>query len=122
MSQRLSKTTEWRRKNIEKSRLQRKKLNLKKYGLTLEQHQKIYDQQRGCCALCGIHERELDRALHIDHCHQTGKVRGLLCFDCNTGLGKFCDDPELLFAAVKYIDSNGFYVPEISDKDFKEEA
>jgi hypothetical protein len=56
--------------------------------------------QRGRCAIC---RRTSKRELHIDHCHKTGKVRGLLCSACNPALGAFKDDPKLLMAAVRYL-------------------
>lgn len=50
------------------------------------------------CAICGKETK-----LHIDHCHRTNFVRGMLCFRCNTALGKFCDDPKLLERAADYL-------------------
>ena len=72
------------------------------YGITPEEYDQILDGQNGCCALClSPHGKE---RLHIDHYHVTGVVRGLLCQACNTGLGKFKEDPDLLRRAIKYLD------------------
>lgn len=77
-----------------------------KYGLDLDTIQKIYEAQNGCCAIC---KRELlygaDKCdtPHIDHNHKTGTVRGLLCLQCNTGLGMFDDSIALLDQAKSYL-------------------
>lgn len=84
--------------------------NLKNlYGLTLGEHEKILASQGGVCKVC--HKLELRRhkdggavALHVDHDHETGAVRGLLCHKCNIGLGSFDDNPERLRAAADYIE------------------
>jgi protein-arginine kinase activator protein McsA len=82
-----------------------------KYGLTADLYQKMFAEQNGVCAICGESETHTYRSkevgyLAIDHDHVTGKVRQLLCFNCNTGLGRFNDDPELLKAAIKYLQSH----------------
>lgn len=69
------------------------------YGLSHDEYQNILDRQGGVCAICS----EPDRKLVIDHDHQTGTVRGLLCADCNIGLGRFRDTPAYLQAAVAYL-------------------
>jgi len=71
-----------------------------KYGLTPEHYEEMLERQGGGCAICG--KPPGDTALHVDHCHETGRVRGLLCFSCNAGLGQFKHDPELLEAALTY--------------------
>ena len=82
---------------------------LKRYGLTLESYTGLLESQGGVCAICGsplkIRNTQTDRTLntHIDHCHTTGKVRGLLCGGCNLGLGHFQDSPERLAAAIAYL-------------------
>ena len=57
---------------------------LKKFGIDMEKYQAMFLSQNGKCALCG---KESSRTLHVDHCHKTGKVRGLLCGPCNLALG-----------------------------------
>jgi hypothetical protein len=71
------------------------------YGLLPEQYEALVDRQDGLCAIC--RKPPGKRALHIDHNHETGAIRGLLCFECNSGLGKFGDDPELLRVALRYL-------------------
>jgi hypothetical protein len=77
------------------------------YGLTVEQHQRLYDGQNGVCAICGQPETRVIggkiAALTVDHNHHTGQVRGLLCSRCNLGLGMFCENIEFLKKAVAYL-------------------
>lgn len=61
----------------------------KAYGISLVDYKKLLSQQKEKCAICSKHQSEFDYPLHVDHNHQTGKVRGLLCSGCNTGLGHF---------------------------------
>ena len=76
------------------------------YGLTLAELQTLIEQQEHVCALCGSTGRGYTRGikLHVDHCHRTGRGRGLLCGDCNTALGRFRDDPDRLRAAAAYLE------------------
>ena len=74
------------------------------YGITLEQYYELLQQQNNCCAICGTDKpSERTKYFAVDHCHATGKVRGLLCTKCNRGLGLFNDVPERLQAAVNYL-------------------
>lgn len=72
------------------------------YGISTGDYQHMLDEQEGKCAICGVSNTEL----HVDHDHDTGDVRALLCFSCNSGLGMFKDDPELLRKAAVYIIDN----------------
>ena len=63
-----------------------------RYGITQEDYNKMFDDQQGCCKACGKHQSELKRTLDVDHCHETNKVRGLLCNRCNLILGLCNDD------------------------------
>ena len=73
-----------------------------KYKLTVEDYQKLLCDQSYVCALC--HKPwSSKKNFDVDHCHKTGKVRGLLCQKCNKGLGHFYDDPELLLMAIDYL-------------------
>lgn len=74
----------------------------KKFGISQKEYNKLLKEQNNVCVLCGRSE-ELDRNFAIDHCHNSGKIRGLLCFKCNTGLGSFGDSIELLLKAVEYL-------------------
>lgn len=74
----------------------------KKFGLTIEQWDALYEEQGGRCTLCG-NGRGNYHELSVDHDHDTGKIRGLLCGPCNMGIGQLRDDPELLERAAMYI-------------------
>ena len=75
------------------------------YGIdSLEERDRLLDFGGGCCEICGTYYGFIGKkGLHIDHEHGKKGVRGLLCFSCNTGLGKFQDDPALFSAAIKYL-------------------
>lgn len=77
--------------------------NLKqRYGITKGDYDRMFAEQEGVCGICeGPPIRT--RSLSVDHCHATGKVRGLLCHSCNLGLGKFQDDPGLIEQALTYL-------------------
>lgn len=75
----------------------------KKYNISLEDYYKILDEQNNVCAICKKYNENSKHMLAVDHCHKTGKVRGLLCSHCNTGLGQFKDDTELLQLAINYL-------------------
>lgn len=72
------------------------------FGITPEQYDKMLAKQRGVCAICARQSPD-GRRLHVDHCHSTGKVRGLLCHDCNRGIGMFSDDVARLTQASLYL-------------------
>jgi len=59
------------------------------YGITLETYNQMFESQQGACLLCNTHQSQLKTALHVDHDHESGKVRGLLCFECNKRLGRY---------------------------------
>jgi hypothetical protein len=77
-----------------------------KYNITLDDYNSMFQNQAGCCAICNIHQNELNTKLHIDHCHNTNKIRGLLCSNCNTSLGLMKDDTFRLEKAIKYLLKN----------------
>lgn len=74
-----------------------------RFGITIRQYNEMLQEQNNSCALCKIDQSQLKRNLSVDHCHKTGKIRGLLCMECNTGIGKFKDSIELLEETIKYL-------------------
>lgn len=86
---------------------QRRDYHLRKYyGISSAQYDKILAAQAARCAICGSVD-PFDRwgRFHVDHNHATGEVRGLLCSNCNTGIGKLKDDTDLLRAAINYLET-----------------
>lgn len=82
---------------------------LRRHGLEFADYAAMLERQRWGCAICGRSERGWggkEAALVIDHCHATGRVRGLLCGECNTALGRFGDDPAQLRRAADYLDQS----------------
>ncbi|MBL0320503.1 MAG: endonuclease VII domain-containing protein [Alphaproteobacteria bacterium] len=77
----------------------------RKYGLTQEQHIEKIKEQDNSCAICG--KKDEGRVLCVDHDHKTGKVRGLLCTNCNVGLGNLKDSIQILQAAIGYLKRYG---------------
>lgn len=73
------------------------------YGLTLEKYNEMLTAQNGVCKICSCKDDSRWGVLSVDHCHSTGKVRGLLCAKCNKGLGQFKDNVELLDKAKSYL-------------------
>jgi hypothetical protein len=71
----------------------------RRYGISAAEADHLLDLQRGVCAIC-----QTAPAAHVDHDHETGAVRALLCFNCNGGLGQFKDDPNLLHVAAFYVE------------------
>lgn len=74
-------------------------------GATVEVHAHLLDKQNGVCAICQ-ETCKSGRELAIDHCHETRRVRGLLCMNCNQGLGKFKDSKKLLERAIEYLEKS----------------
>jgi hypothetical protein len=72
-----------------------------KYGISKEEHTNLMIKFNGCCAIC-----KSENKLVIDHCHATNQIRGLLCANCNAGIGMLGDNVEILEAAIKYLKDN----------------
>lgn len=92
----------WGIKNKERRRLTEIK---RLYGISKEDYDKLFSAQNGRCAICG----KLDwngKNPFIDHNHITGKIRGILCTNCNHALGHMKDDPEILAKAIEYLKRN----------------
>ncbi len=82
---------------------------IRMYGLTRDQYDKMFEDQKSLCDICCKPETRKNRSgdvarLTVDHCHETNNVRALLCHSCNTGLGKFEDDVDRLFRAIAYLE------------------
>lgn len=95
-----TKVAAWRAKNPEKNGASSR---FRLTGCTHEQYTKLKLEQSGCCKICNRHESEFKIQLAADHCHKTGKVRGLLCTSCNRALGLFRDNTDVLISAIKYL-------------------
>ncbi len=72
-----------------------------RYGITLAQYEAMWSKQDGKCAIC---EENFDKTPHVDHCHKSKFVRGLLCDRCNRGIGYFRENQSFLVSAAKYLD------------------
>lgn len=108
-------TPEYRERHREEERQRRikdpglsRRIDLKqKYNLTPDQFDAMSLAQHGCCAVCNKPPAGAGRlGLVVDHCHETGAVRGLLCIRCNTGLGNLGDTEESLLRALEYLRNN----------------
>lgn len=95
-------TKEYRKKNP----LSQKNNNLKRYGVSLEWYNQKFFDQNGVCAICG-EKQTVGDYLYVDHSHESGEVRGLLCHRCNFGLGHFKDNQDILLKAVEYLNKYG---------------
>lgn len=85
-----------------------------KYGINIKEYNKMFENQKGLCAICNNSEIRLNnrgniRKLCVDHCHKTGKIRGLLCSNCNYLLGIAKDNIQTLSNAIKYLQSLQIY-------------
>ena len=97
---------EWKKqyRNSEKAKLARRNQLLQKnFGVTLDQYNFMLESQNGVCAICNLHTEKEKRMLAVDHCHKTGKIRGLLCRFCNQAIGQFNDDIQRLDNAINYL-------------------
>lgn len=77
---------------------------LVRYGITLETYRALEQSQNHCCKICGKHKTDNRYGiLDVDHDHKTGEIRGLLCNNCNRGLGSFKDSQTNLLKAIQYL-------------------
>lgn len=92
----------------QKNKVTRKEYNrknlIKQYGITLEEYDKILLEQGNKCKICGKSKEDSKVSLCVDHNHVTGKIRGLLCISCNTALGGFKDNINILRKAIEYLE------------------
>ena len=91
------------KKNKEKHKASQLKI---RYGIGLHEYNLILTEQKGKCACCGIHQNELTMNLAVDHDHDTGLIRGLLCMHCNTAIGMLGDNIEGLMKALNYLEKH----------------
>lgn len=90
----------------EEGKLCSRKAHLKReYGITLQEYNRMSELQGHVCMICGKGEMNYkNKVLCVDHNHETGQIRGLLCGLCNSGLGKFLESKQLLLNTIKYIE------------------
>lgn len=96
---------DYRRNNVDvrfKEGLAAWKHGLKKLGLTPDDYDELFEKQGGVCAICNREDAN-GRRLAVDHCHETGKIRGLLCRKCNMGIGLLGDNADLVEKALCYL-------------------
>jgi len=105
--------TNWNRMNKEKRKIITMNSNWKVSGImmngsffTYEDYNKMFNEQSGCCKICNKHQADLSKTLSVDHNHETGEARGLLCQRCNTILGMSLDSIEILNSAINYLREN----------------
>ena len=91
------------RQRPERKLADRKSYLKRKYGMTLEDYERMLEAQGGVCAICG-EPRPEERTLHVDHDHETGEIRGLLCFRCNNALGDFARSTSCSSGRRDYLD------------------
>lgn len=82
-----------------------KKYTTDRYGITVDQYNQMLAEQDDRCFICHKHRDEFSRDLSIDHCHETGKVRKLLCINCNRALGMLREDVDLMKKLIDYVES-----------------
>lgn len=91
----------YRRKDIKRYNL---KNRVKRYGINIDDYNEMREKQNGCCAICK--SQIVLETSRIDHNHVTGRVRGLLCVSCNTGIGLLKDSPQIMKNAISYLRGN----------------
>jgi hypothetical protein len=98
---------EYREKNRD---VLRDKERERRFGITRQDYAEMFHAQNGVCAICSQPETATRngrvKALAVDHNHSTGKIRGLLCSDCNTGIGKLKENRNIFLSAIKYLDAH----------------
>lgn len=95
---------EYRKENFDKIAAKKREWHLKTtFGISVDDYNRMFDEQNGCCNICLKHQITFKIRLAVDHDHVTGKIRGLLCEACNTSLGKFEDSIDNLERALQYL-------------------
>lgn len=112
----------WTQENPEKRRAsyikyyEKEKLNirekqlLKQFGIDFVQYNLLLELQNGICAICGGGPDAKGKSFAVDHCHESGKIRGLLCRGCNVGIGNLKDNVDILQKAIAYLLKNKEFI------------
>jgi len=95
---------EWLKEHPDFQKKKSRKRLLSKYGLSLEGYNNLLTRQNGLCKICNKSQNPPGHSLCVDHDHKTNKVRGLLCYSCNAGIGKFQDNIDYLLKASYYLE------------------
>ena len=95
-------TSENRKKNYDFETRRKHELN-RKYENGHEEYKRLFEEQQGKCAICNSPENGRYKSLSVDHCHDTGKIRGLLCNNCNRGIGLLQDSCKVVGTALQYL-------------------
>lgn len=94
----------WQHKDYAKNPEKYHGYNIKRaYGITQQQYKELLEEQQHKCTICATHQSELLRRLAVDHCHETGKVRGLLCKPCNVSLGLLKENEQIMNNMIAYV-------------------
>mgnify|MGYP001496370973 CR=1 FL=1 len=94
-------------KNNDEWRNRKKNTQLiKEYGITLDDYNNLLEKQNYKCAICGRNFKDAIKGLYIDHNHETGKIRGLLCLQCNSAIGMLNENINTLTKAISYLKDN----------------
>lgn len=74
-----------------------------KYNITEDQYNNMLQEQSNRCLICNSESNAESKKFAVDHCHKTGKVRGLLCSECNSGIGFLKENPDIMLSAIEYL-------------------
>jgi hypothetical protein len=104
----LTKGQRWKQRHPERAAvIMRKSKVKKKFDMSWDDYLAMESVKGSVCWICGTDDPGRGRkSMCVDHCHSTGVVRGLLCFDCNEAIGRFDDDVELLLKAIEYLEAS----------------
>ncbi len=110
LSAKINKQNYMKEYDVKRKMVVKEKNLINKYGMTLDEWNKLFQEQNGRCAICNIHQSELHWGLCVDHNHNTGHIRGLVCHKCNDGIGRLRADEGIyiLKQAIKYIKKRDF--------------
>lgn len=93
----------YKKEHKKKVQIDTKKWCLKRFNLTLKDYDIMFDNQKERCGICNIKLERISKGTHLDHDHKTNKVRGILCHNCNIGLGMFKDNADFLINTIKWL-------------------